>query len=107
FVSSRRRHTRSKRDWSSDVCSSDLDTLAFRRNSLCTRSICNGSKPSNSSPTSVLARDGTAVICFSPASACAARDRCFGLRHDAEIGRASCRERLKSGGGQCAVELGV
>src|SRR5699024_12162644 len=25
--SSRRRHTRSKRDWSSDVCSSDLDDL--------------------------------------------------------------------------------
>src|SRR5699024_11876273 len=25
--SSRRRHTRSKRDWSSDVCSSDLDAL--------------------------------------------------------------------------------
>src|SRR5699024_11467585 len=24
FVSGRRRHTRSKRDWSSDVCSSDL-----------------------------------------------------------------------------------
>src|SRR5437868_8259756 len=28
FFSSRRRHTRSKRDWSSDVCSSDL---GFRR----------------------------------------------------------------------------
>src|SRR5437868_12686127 len=31
FFSSRRRHTRSKRDWSSDVCSSDLlrcDVLA-------------------------------------------------------------------------------
>src|SRR5437868_9174086 len=27
FFSSRRRHTRSKRDWSSDVCSSDLDWL--------------------------------------------------------------------------------
>src|SRR5207249_5736626 len=27
FFSSRRRHTRSKRDWSSDVCSSDLDHL--------------------------------------------------------------------------------
>src|SRR5699024_730184 len=27
FFSSRRRHTRSKRDWSSDVCSSDLDSL--------------------------------------------------------------------------------
>src|SRR5699024_12201538 len=25
FFSSRRRHTSSKRDWSSDVCSSDLD----------------------------------------------------------------------------------
>src|SRR5699024_11779055 len=30
FCSSRRRHTRSKRDWSSDVCSSDLvDTAIF------------------------------------------------------------------------------
>src|SRR5207249_7513425 len=27
FFSSRRRHTRSKRDWSSDVCSSDLRSL--------------------------------------------------------------------------------
>src|SRR5207249_7989634 len=27
FCSSRRRHTRSKRDWSSDVCSSDLTHL--------------------------------------------------------------------------------
>src|SRR5699024_11574321 len=27
FFSSRRRHTRSKRDWSSDVCSSDLIEL--------------------------------------------------------------------------------
>src|SRR5699024_11410567 len=27
FFSSRRRHTRSKRDWSSDVCSSDLCPL--------------------------------------------------------------------------------
>src|SRR5699024_11247466 len=26
FYASRRRHTRSKRDWSSDVCSSDLTT---------------------------------------------------------------------------------
>src|SRR5699024_11367759 len=27
FFSSRRRHTRSKRDWSSDVCSSDLNMV--------------------------------------------------------------------------------
>src|SRR5437868_15514380 len=30
FFSSRRRHTRSKRDWSSDVCSSDLGLLEGR-----------------------------------------------------------------------------
>src|SRR2546421_6714221 len=29
FFSSRRRHTRSDRDWSSDVCSSDLNSLPF------------------------------------------------------------------------------
>src|SRR5207249_9400972 len=29
FFSSRRRHTRSKRDWSSDVCSSDLMVQYF------------------------------------------------------------------------------
>src|SRR5699024_11458291 len=31
FFSSRRRHTRSKRDWSSDVCSSDLGITAGSR----------------------------------------------------------------------------
>src|SRR5206468_3679723 len=31
FFSSRRRHTRSDRDWSSDVCSSDLGTTPFTR----------------------------------------------------------------------------
>src|SRR6266496_2327906 len=30
FFSSRRRHTRSLRDWSSDVCSSDLDPAGCR-----------------------------------------------------------------------------
>src|SRR5207249_5575369 len=30
FFSSRRRHTRSKRDWSSDVCSSDLVGVVLR-----------------------------------------------------------------------------
>ena len=31
FFSSRRRHTRCSRDWSSDVCSSDLDHQIFER----------------------------------------------------------------------------
>src|SRR2546421_1477782 len=30
FFSSRRRHTRSDRDWSSDVCSSDLSAASFQ-----------------------------------------------------------------------------
>src|SRR5699024_3951826 len=30
FFSSKRRHTRSKRDWSSDVCSSDLELQDYR-----------------------------------------------------------------------------
>src|SRR5699024_12163181 len=31
FFSSRRRHTISKRDWSSDVCSSDLGSLSIEK----------------------------------------------------------------------------
>src|SRR5215475_7304103 len=31
FFSSRRRHTRFSRDWSSDVCSSDLDGYGWKR----------------------------------------------------------------------------
>src|SRR5256884_4605976 len=31
FFSSRRRHTRCSRDWSSDVCSSDLGTCSSRK----------------------------------------------------------------------------
>ena len=40
-ISSRRRHTRSLCDWSSDVCSSDLFGLASRRRH--TRSLCDWS----------------------------------------------------------------
>src|SRR5207249_8251987 len=36
-----RRHTRSKRDWSSDVCSSDLGCVSERR-----RSVASGNPPS-------------------------------------------------------------
>src|SRR5699024_11699867 len=40
FVSSRRRHTRSKRDWSSDVCSSDLGTSQSTSGSLAVTGHC-------------------------------------------------------------------
>src|SRR5207253_4363847 len=67
FFSSRRRHTRWPRDWSSDVCSSDL---GFRF------------------------RDQQAWIDAAGVAAATA------LTDDAvaEIGRASCRERVESSG---------
>src|SRR5215469_1579468 len=69
FFSSRRRHTRSLRDWSSDVCSSDLTLRAGRR----------------------LRRARTAApVRAAPASL---RDEPGGGK-PCEIGRASCRERV-------------
>src|SRR5699024_11605226 len=41
FFSSRRRHTRSKRDWSSDVCSSDLDGMELTETQEETEAIAN------------------------------------------------------------------
>src|SRR5699024_12056106 len=47
FISSRRRHTRSKRDWSSDVCSSDLDRdrTVSRRSEPSSRAALMGEQP--------------------------------------------------------------
>src|SRR6266702_7131110 len=39
FFSSRRRHTRWPRDWSSDVCSSDLATVILKRGMTSTRDL--------------------------------------------------------------------
>src|SRR5207249_6694606 len=49
FFSSRRRHTRSKRDWSSDVCSSDLSACSFSRKSFCGSLGCRGTPCSRGS----------------------------------------------------------
>src|SRR5690606_41056895 len=40
FISSRRRHTRFSRDWSSDVCSSDLAIAGPSRSKEYTRRVC-------------------------------------------------------------------
>src|SRR2546429_9635504 len=99
FFSSRRRHTRCSRDWSSDVCSSDLEPVHFQPRY---RGI------------HVLHRDENGlekcVGCFLCAAACPAN--CIyieaaentdanrisaGERYAAvynKIGRASCRERV-------------
>src|SRR5206468_8196369 len=73
FFSSRRRHTRSDRDWSSDVCSSDLLRLHCygARNAADSRHRGGGSS---------LSRALLPPANFQPCS---------------EIGRASCRERVE------------
>src|SRR5699024_2456506 len=48
LISSRRRHTSSKRDWSSDVCSSDLQTSVTRRTIAQTLSTTGALKAANS-----------------------------------------------------------
>src|SRR2546429_4720511 len=85
FFSSRRRHTRCSRDWSSDVCSSDLIDRDVERSSpqtegevfadqLASSSVWNPVVPSRSS----LLLDGLED----------------GAMDQHEIGRASCRERV-------------
>src|SRR5947209_17909347 len=79
FFSSRRRHTRYWRDWSSDVCSSDLIYVLLQHNRRCGRE--------------------HALELFHGRTVVRGRERrakeiAFGLRIT-EIGRASCRERVE------------
>src|SRR5438105_14482363 len=90
FFSSRRRHTRSTRDWSSDVCSSDL----LRQDPQGGWKIRCYLWRSES--------DRKLVRCIG----CQGRARLLGLRfslhNQVEIGRASCREECRYG---CAAEF--
>src|SRR5206468_8605144 len=81
FFSSRRRHTRSDRDWSSDVCSSDLLMNATPSHAL-TR------------PAALRTRLMLALALSAPAVVAL------------EIGRASCRERVWGGVGGGVLERG-
>src|SRR5206468_8344728 len=92
FFSSRRRHTRSDRDWSSDVCSSDLDRAG------------GGDVEALDDTFDRKSRDFVAGVAGEAAHALA-----LGAEHQghaaageerpgqrlAEIGRASCRERVE------------
>src|SRR5438105_6654481 len=95
FFSSRRRHTRSTRDWSSDVCSSDLGVL-----------------PGAEQPTrkNTAARQLVVIVRLYPTPS-PARTATLGRgararrgdpkqRPDAKIGRASCRESKE----RCVVQ---
>src|SRR3712207_9483965 len=85
FFSSRRRHTRYWRDWSSDVCSSDLGDDGHA-------GTVDRDRVFVELP--VLARDHLAVVVQERELARPRPDR---MRHGQrrEIGRASCRERVE------------
>src|SRR2546429_1976944 len=85
FFSSRRRHTRCSRDWSSDVCSSDLLTLQLLEAGILGRE---------------LREENFTVVGF-PCNQFAAQEpgseaeiAAFCRSNYQEIGRASCRERV-------------
>src|SRR5690606_41195866 len=80
FFSSRRRHTRFSRDWSSDVCSSDLFDKALE----ITREYLE-SLPSDDPTTPALQLSMAQIHLFMGEN-----DTAIGML---EIGRASCRER--------------
>src|SRR5699024_11879725 len=86
FFSSRRRHTRSKRDWSSDVCSSDLTPTARSGVTL---------RPEVPSASTAVA---ATIVGTPPKSAphtgtASTATTAPPSRSTAKIGRASCRER--------------
>src|SRR5207245_8279565 len=103
FFSSRRRHTRCYRDWSSDVCSSDLDGLLrlavdYSAREAIFRAACRFYKVTE------LSRDSFARV-LGEVNHDGAADVDLLIRTGGEqkIGRASCRERVwmrdGSGGG--------
>src|SRR4249920_3053327 len=63
FFSSRRRHTRCGRDWSSDVCSSDLNQALPRTGSTITGVNSQGAQTPITAPRTMLgSADGTSII---------------------------------------------
>src|SRR5699024_11294421 len=76
FFSSRRRHTRSKRDWSSDVCSSDLPFI--------TEEIYQALPHAAGEDAAFIMRSDWPVY---------NEQMAFPAEEAAKIGRASCRER--------------
>src|SRR5699024_12219766 len=90
FFSSRRRHTRSKRDWSSDVCSSDLAGQLMSCCSvpvLCTIKLYVRGLCLNRIESGICACWLQHLVL----GACTLRDG----RGSLKIGRASCRERVE------------
>src|SRR5438067_6094920 len=98
FFSSRRRHTRSKRDWSSDVCSSDLSidemTNYVNANSSCLGIATTSSVQFGSAAFPSIEGDGQVNITVTRAGDTSGAASVNYATSDLEIGRASCRERV-------------
>src|SRR5690625_7937546 len=94
FFSSRRRHTRWPRDWSSDVCSSDLLGYHVDGQTISVPGL--GSAPTREvvAHTFPISIDSAAVSALTEDPD--VRERAQQLRQDLgnQIGRASCRERV-------------
>src|SRR5206468_6674302 len=99
FFSSRRRHTRSDRDWSSDVCSSDLSFWSGRIVNFI--SFC--ASPSSCGPCLERPRPswGSHASCQKSRPN---QPRTSGLCLLEQIGRASCRERVKNSEGAVGIK---
>src|SRR5207249_6264882 len=103
FFSSRRRHTRSKRDWSSDVCSSDLRIAAHLANAGLPVVLLD--IPTEGGARSAIAAQ--ALDALKKSKPAAFYDPAYAARvtvGNFEIGRASCREGVEVAGvGGCVV----
>src|SRR5690606_41136687 len=96
FFSSRRRHTRFSRDWSSDVCSSDLE-IRLPGGRSCSINLSGqtlGDEGFLSFVVDALDHSGVAQssICFEVTESTISTN----VQQALQIGRASCRERGKS-----------
>src|SRR5690606_41161912 len=91
FFSSRRRHTTFSRDWSSDVCSSDLTIDEVASCDYLVPCIPIDSYQSMLSTIKPLLKQGTVVV-----DICSVKEE--PVRIIREIGRASCRERASISG---------
>src|SRR5207253_4603492 len=100
FFSSRRRHTRWPRDWSSDVCSSDLPDAGESSAGHNGEKTGDAKQRAKEKP----ARRGIRAGHFDRRRGIGGRERRSGAVELGEIGRASCRERGESAEGEVAVK---
>src|SRR5207253_5295477 len=103
--SSRRRHTRWPRDWSSDVCSSDLyyrGCVAYNQGKIATAEAC-FRRAVERKPDYALALYQLG-LCRERQDDPAGASAAFQAAIASQIGRASCRERVRIAGGAGAAK---